>query len=84
MHYTDWLQTFTADKRLVGSSPLLAAVDAIHSVSRYIANDGYLWEVAQTYTGRVVIRRGELQDNQVTIEWATWVTLHEVQIHDGV
>ncbi len=77
--FTDWLCEFSKDKQLVSTTEQSDAY-AVHSIMRYIDQTGILWEVAQTYTGRVVIRKGVTSETELTVEWTRWETLHHLVV----
>jgi hypothetical protein len=80
MTFDDWLKDFTRDKREVGSADL-SATHAIHTVRRFIDRESKMWEIAFTYTGRLVVRYGIIEGpDGVTITWSAWVTRHDVDI----
>ncbi len=53
---------------------------AVHSIERYIDNSNCVWETAITYTGRLVIHSGMIQEDGITFKLSEWKTLHEVKI----
>lgn len=75
--YHAWLRDFCADKQLVGAIDPSDAF-SIHSISRYVDQMDGLWEIGQTYTGRVVTRSGRMQDLDLEVCWTRWETMHHV------
>ncbi len=53
---------------------------AIHSITRYIDEIHILWETAQTYTGKLVVRSGPIEADGVTVNWSAWVTQDDVEM----
>ena len=78
--YSDWLSKFVIGKREV-PSPETNDTHAVHSVRRYVdASDG-IWEIARTYTGRLVVRTGKIGTDGITVIWESWITEHDVEFH---
>ncbi len=77
MNYDEWLKEFEKDKKFVGQSDQ-TAVEALHTVRRYICKDEKICEAGITYTGRVVLRYGVVASDGVTIHWLPWETKHDV------
>jgi len=80
LKYEDWLAEFLKGKEEV---PSLGTSDkfAVHSVHRYLDNDHHLlWEIAVTYTGRLLVRSGKIGPDGITVEWNEWVTRHDVEL----
>jgi hypothetical protein len=77
--YDDWLNEFIAGKTEV---PTLEHSDSfsVHSIRRFLEGEFKVWEIAITYTERLVVRSGEISDDGITIKWNHWVTLHEVRV----
>jgi len=78
LEYKTWLKNFVAGKKEVPSNDH-AGTHAVHSI-RTFADDHQVWEIAFTYTGRVVLRFGLLQPAGTKMKWSTWQTLHDVEL----
>lgn len=79
MEYEQWLPEFTKDKKEVESFDL-SNQHAVHSIRRFLDARNCLWEIALTYTGRLVTRRGCIESDGVTVDWEPWVTRHDVEL----
>ena len=77
--YDDWLEEFISGKSEIPSLELSNDF-SVHSIRRFLEGKTKVWEVAITYTGRVVVRFGEISSDGVTIEWNPWTTLHDVEV----
>lgn len=79
MKYEDWLVDFLKGKQEV---PALEASDkfAVHSIRRYVDEEHQLWEIARTYTGRLVVRSGHIGPDGIAVEWGEWITRHDVEL----
>ncbi len=77
--YYEWFTEFIVGKREV---PVSETHDrfAAHSTRRFIDQAGDIWEIASTYTGRLIVRKGEVGNDGVTIQWQDWVTEHDVEM----
>ncbi len=77
--YEDWLREFISGKTEVPSS---GSSDnfSVHSIRRFVEGRSKVWETAFTFTGRLVVRSGEIGTDGVTIEWGQWTTLHDVEV----
>jgi len=78
--FEGWLKEFLIGKTEV---PTLELSDkfAVHSIRRFInGNHDSVWEIAFTYTGRLVCRKGHIGSDGVTVEWGEWVTKHDVAL----
>ena len=77
MLFKEWLSDFIVGKEEVTSfAP--SNHDSIFSNRRFVDKDGRIWEIAFTYTGRVVVRSG-LKDRD-TFHWTDWVTQHDIEV----
>lgn len=76
--YDEWLRSFLEDKEQVPGSE--QSTYAVHTVQRYMDRNRRLWEMAFTYTDRVVTRSGAIQPDGVTVEWTDWTTQHEIKL----
>lgn len=77
--YEDWLKEFQVGKTEVpssGSSDNLS----VHSIRRFLDEKNTVWKIAFTFTGRLVVRSGEIGTDGVTIEWGQWTTLHDIEV----
>ncbi len=79
MKFTDWLRDFRRNKKYVGSIPQ-SSKDAVHTIDRYIDAEEQFWETGVTYTGRLVLRKGLLMADGITIDWEEWQTLHDIEV----
>ena len=79
MRFESWLTEFLKDKREV-PLPDQASTYAIHTIRRFIDKKNCVWEIAFTYTGRLVIRSGSIGADALTIKWGEWETDHEVEL----
>lgn len=77
--YDEWLAEFTKDKKEIGTFDQ-STTHAVHTVRRYLDGDNHIWEIAFTYTGRLVVRSGPIEPDGVSVKWGNWVTRHDVQI----
>lgn len=78
MKYDEWLSTFLKDKKEVACSEL--DTYAVHTVRRFIDKGNRVWELALTYTGRLVSRSGSIESDGLTISWAEWTTHHDIEL----
>jgi len=74
--FKDWYDNFTSTKKEVPSNDQSDDY-AIHSIRRYVGEE-QLWEIAFTYTGRLVMRCGPIEPGGIKIKWGEWETLHHV------
>jgi hypothetical protein len=74
-----WLEKFSRDKRLVGIIEQ-SEIYAVHTLRRYIDNNGTLWEVGQTYTDRIVVRTGSMSEGGLTVNWSDWETQQDIAL----
>jgi hypothetical protein len=82
MDYAQWSRDFLRGKRLVAEFPQ-STTHALHSIKRYLDAHNKVYEVGQTYTDRLVIRSGTIEDDGVSVKWTEWQTLHDVELfHD--
>lgn len=79
MKYEDWLVDFLKDKKEV-PSPAPSDKFAVHSVHRFIDDKHQLWEIARTYTGRLVVRSGTIGSDGIAAKWDDWITRHDVEL----
>jgi hypothetical protein len=77
--YIDWLAEFIKDKKEV---PVTITNDgfAVHSTRRFLDSKGEIWEIAITYTGRLVIRKGIVISDGISVVWNDWITEHDVDL----
>lgn len=79
VNYLTWLSEFTK-----GKAKLSNAKDpnppGVHSVLNFVDEKRTPWQVAQTYTGRVVVRSGTVESEGTKVKWSEWETLHNVSI----
>jgi len=77
LEYQEWLKGFLVGKTEV---PTLEFSDqfSVHSIRRFTASEGRVWEIAITYTGRLVLRSGQIEADGISIEWMQWMTQHDV------
>jgi hypothetical protein len=77
--YDEWLKDFLLGKTEV---PTLELSDkfAVHSIRRFLEDKDQIWEIAITYTGRLVVRLGHIGADGITVKWDDWVTKHEVEM----
>ncbi len=83
--YIEWFSEFIKGKREV---PVSETHDrfASHSTRRFVDQTGDIWEIASTYTGRLIVRKGLVAEDGVTIGWEDWITEHNVvlpKLHSG-
>lgn len=76
--FEEWLNGFLKDKKEINaeSSPDIVA----HDLRRFIDENSRIWEIAITYTDRLVVRQGAFEPDGVTVKWSHWNTMHEVKI----
>ncbi len=76
--YDEWLKEFLSGKTEV---PSIGSSDkfAFHSVRRFLEGNR-IWETAITYTGRLVIRSGQIGADGISVEWTEWTTRHDVEM----
>lgn len=79
LKYDEWLADFVKDKKEVATSGDLSSF-ALHDVRRYIDGKNHIWEIAFTFTGRLVIRSGVIAADGINIEWENWATRHDIEI----
>lgn len=77
--FQDWLENFISDKREV-PSPSSSNQFAIHSMRRFVGATDSVWEIAFTYTDRLVVRQGTIKADGVSVNWKPWATEHSVEI----
>jgi len=80
MSFDQWLVNFIKDKKEVPS--LDPSAYAIHTIRRFIDIKDCVWEIAFTYTGRLVVRSGKVDSDGITIKWAEWDTRHDVTLEN--
>lgn len=80
LNYDQWFIEFTRGKTEVTPSEP-SSVLAVKCVRRFIdSGSGQIWEIAITYTDRLVTRSGPISGDGVTIKWGNWNTHHEIEI----
>lgn len=77
--FQDWFEEFLVGKKEIPTTADAALVP-VHSTRRFIDEHDVVWEIGITYTGRLVVRRGRLNQEAPSIEWEEWVTQHQVLI----
>ena len=78
--FEDWVAEFSKDKTEVGGLEQ-STLFAVHTIRRFLEKETLLWEIAFTYTGRLVVRSGLIDADGVTIKWTDWITHHDVDVH---
>lgn len=79
MKFNEWLHNFLKDKKEI-SVFSNGSTHSFQEIHQLVDTQGIYWEYALTYTGRIVVRSGKLQNDGVTFSWKDWITLHEVEI----
>lgn len=79
IRFDEWLKEFARDKRLVATFQQ-SDTFAVYDIRRYGNLERSLWEIAYTYTDRLVMRSGKIRDDGVNVDWSEWQTLHEVEV----
>jgi hypothetical protein len=82
MKYPEWLEGFLKDKKEI-ARPAAEESQAFFDVHRLQDKRGIFWEYARTYTGRLIIRKGVIKSDGVSIVWDTWTTLHDIQFEES-
>ena len=75
-----WYAEFARGKKEVSTNEQSDSY-ALHSIRRFM-EDGNLWEIAFTYTGRLVMRTGWIDPDGIRVSWMDWQTLHDVLVPD--
>ncbi len=79
MDYAKWLDEFTKGKKQVAEFTQ-SDTFAVHSIRRFMDEKHHLWEIALTYTSKLVVRSGVIQSDGITVKWENWETRHDVDI----
>ncbi|MGZ3690749.1 MAG: hypothetical protein ACXVAX_04560 [Pseudobdellovibrio sp.] len=79
-NFYEWLYEF-ADGKTEVPTPETSDLFSVHSKRRFI-EDKKIWEIAFTYTGRLVVRFGQVDSEGVNIEWNDWETQHDIEVPD--
>jgi hypothetical protein len=77
--YNEWQEDFAKGKQEVPSTETRDS-SAVHSIRRWVDGSGNLLETALTYTGRLVLRKGEMAADGIEVVWNAWITMHEVKL----
>lgn len=83
MKYQVWLKEFLQDKKVIPRSSEEDS-QAFYDVHRLKDQRGLFWEYARTYTGRLIVRKGLIKGDGVTIDWDTWATLHDIELEEEI
>lgn len=76
--FQQWLEEFLQGKKEIPVSDEKHA--AVHSVRCFSDSSGRLWEIAFTYTGRLVVRTGQVSRAGNNVSWEPWATQHDVEV----
>jgi len=77
--YEDWFKEFISGKTEIPTSGLSDNL-SVHTIRRFLEGKNKVWKIAFTFTGRLVVRSGEIGADGITIEWGQWNTLHDVEV----
>lgn len=77
--YEDWLLDFLCEKNEV-LAPAPSDKFAVHSIRRFLEGKNHIWEIGTTYTGRLVVRLGQIGADGTSVVWQDWVTHHDVEM----
>lgn len=77
--YQDWLKDFLAGKTEV-PAPQTSDQLAIHSIRRFLESSNQVWEFGLTYTGRLVVRSGQIGADGISVQWTGWITQHDIEM----
>lgn len=75
----EWLTDFVRGKTEVPSHTHSDQF-AVHSIRRFFEGSDKVWEIASTYTGRLVVRSGQIAEDGVNVVWCQWKTEHDVDV----
>lgn len=68
--FADWCKEFTVGKTEISSAES-SDYFSVHSRRRFLEGTSKIWELAITYTGRLVVRFGEIDSDGITINVAS-------------
>lgn len=77
MQFQEWFEAFVRGKVEVPASESYDQL-AVHSLRRFVEGSDRIWEIAATYTGRLVIRSGQIQPDGLNVTWEHWKTEHGI------
>lgn len=78
MLFSEWLADFIVDKTEILITE--ASKYPAHSVRRF-SRGCEVWEIAITYTNKLIIRFGRTKIGEDEVAWSDWRTEHKVIIH---
>lgn len=75
----EWLDEFMLGKVEIPPPPPSDRL-AAHTIRSFLEGPDKVWEIAITYTERLVVRSGQIAEDGIEILWNRWTTEHDVHI----